>query len=82
VHLLGIPLNGTSVTPARSIAPAPLARGPPLSQLWLRLVAPLVGGAIAALVARLFYPGEEEASKAEPRAEHITTPLTTEPRGT
>ncbi|HET8589659.1 MAG TPA: MIP family channel protein [Nakamurella sp.] len=82
VHLIGIPLTGTSVNPARSIGPALFAGGSALSQLWLFIVAPLVGGAIAALVARLFYPGEEEASKAEPRAEHITTPLTTEPRGT
>lgn len=74
VHLIGIPLTGTSVNPARSIGPAIFVGGPALSQLWLFIVAPLVGGAVAALAARLFYPGEEEATEPEPRAEHIATP--------
>lgn len=73
VHLIGIPLTGTSVNPARSIGPALFVGGDALSQLWLFVVAPLVGGALAAVVARLFYPGEEEASRPEPRSEHITT---------
>lgn len=79
VHLIGIPLTGTSVNPARSIGPALFVGGPALSQLWLFIVAPLVGGAIAALVARLLYPGEQESERSEPRAEHITTPLESEP---
>jgi aquaporin Z len=81
VHLIGIPLTGTSVNPARSIGPALFAGGSSLTQLWLFIVAPLVGGAVAALVARLLYPGEQEAGRPEPRAEHITTPLPTEPQG-
>lgn len=59
VHLIGIPLTGTSVNPARSIGPALYVGGTALAQLWLFIVAPLVGGIIAALIARMFYPGEE-----------------------
>ena len=47
VHLVGIALTGTSVNPARSIGPALVVGGTALSQLWLFIVAPLVGGAIA-----------------------------------
>jgi aquaporin Z len=53
VHLIGIPLTGTSVNPARSLGPALFAGGDPLAHVWLFIVAPLVGGAIAAVVARL-----------------------------
>lgn len=64
VHLIGIPLTGTSVNPARSIGPALFVGGPALSQLWLFIVAPLVGGAIAALVSRYFYPEDAAAPEA------------------
>jgi aquaporin Z len=50
VHLVGIPLTGTSVNPARSIGPALFVGGHALSQLWLFIVAPLVGAAAAALI--------------------------------
>ena len=50
VHIVGIPLTGTSVNPARSIGPAIFAGGDALSQLWVFIVAPLVGAALAALV--------------------------------
>ena len=50
VHLFGIPLTGTSVNPARSLGPALVVHGDALSQVWLFIVAPLLGGAIAALV--------------------------------
>lgn len=50
VHLIGIPLTGTSVNPARSFGPALIVGGQALNQVWLFIVAPLVGGAIAALV--------------------------------
>jgi aquaporin Z len=49
VHLLGIPLTGTSVNPARSLGPALMVGGDALSQVWLFIVAPLVGGALSAL---------------------------------
>ncbi|MCL2494018.1 MAG: MIP family channel protein [Clostridiales bacterium] len=50
VHIVGIPLTGTSVNPARSIGPALFAGGDALSQLWVFIVAPLAGAAVAALV--------------------------------
>ena len=49
VHILGIPLTGTSVNPARSLAPAVLLGGEALSQVWVFIVAPFVGAALAAL---------------------------------
>jgi aquaporin Z len=48
IHLIGIPIDNLSVNPARSIGPAIFVGGWALGQLWLFLVAPLVGGAIAA----------------------------------
>jgi aquaporin Z len=53
VHLVGIPLTGTSVNPARSIGPALFAGGEALEQLWLFILAPLVGAVLAVAVARL-----------------------------
>lgn len=54
VHLVGIGLTGTSVNPARSIAPAVIAaiagNTEPLGQLWVFILAPLCGGALAAWV--------------------------------
>lgn len=47
IHLLGIPLTGTSVNPARSLAPAIFTGGLALQQVWLFIVAPLVGSVIA-----------------------------------
>jgi aquaporin Z len=58
VHLVGIPLTGTSVNPARSIGPALFEGGTALSQLWLFILAPLIGGLIAALVYPLTRSGE------------------------
>lgn len=55
VHLIGIPLTGTSVNPARSLGPALMTwvfggGTTPLSQVWLFFIAPLAGGALAALI--------------------------------
>ncbi|PGS09757.1 aquaporin [Bacillus pseudomycoides] len=52
VHLLGIPLTGTSVNPARSLAPALFAGGEAVSQLWVFIVAPILGGIVAAIVGK------------------------------
>ncbi len=49
VHLFGLPITGTSVNPARSIGPALLQGGDALCQVWVFILAPLVGGALAAL---------------------------------
>lgn len=48
VHLIGINLTGTSVNPARSLAPAVIKGGEALSQVWVFVLAPLVGSAISA----------------------------------
>ncbi|HCK79710.1 MAG TPA: aquaporin [Actinobacteria bacterium] len=50
IHLVGIPITGTSVNPARSLGPALFAGGDALSQLWVFIVAPLVGGILAAVI--------------------------------
>lgn len=50
VHIMGIPITGTSVNPARSLAPALFMGGTALSQVWVFLLAPLIGGALAAIV--------------------------------
>lgn len=52
IHIVCIPITGTSVNPARSIGPAIFAGGTALSQLWLFIVAPLIGGAVAGVVAK------------------------------
>lgn len=50
IHLVGIPVTNTSVNPARSIGPAMFVGGWALSQLWLFIVAPLIGAAIASIL--------------------------------
>jgi aquaporin Z len=55
VHLIGIPITGTSVNPARSLGPALIVGGLALHQVWLFIVAPLVGGAVAAGGHRLLF---------------------------
>jgi len=52
IHLVGITVTGTSVNPARSIGPALFVGGTALSQLWLFIIAPLIGGAIGGLIHR------------------------------
>jgi aquaporin Z len=75
-NLVGIPIDGASVNPARSFGPAIVVGGPWFSQLWLFLIAPLVGGVIAAGIFVLFFqvgvtPAEEGAGDIE--AEHALT---------
>jgi aquaporin Z len=50
VHLVGIQITGTSVNPARSLGPALIVGGTALSQLWLFIIAPIIGALIAAVV--------------------------------
>lgn len=50
VHLVGIPLTGTSVNPARSLGPALMEGGVAMQQVWLFILAPLVGAGIAVVV--------------------------------
>ena len=64
VHILGIGLTGTSVNPARSIGPALIAamngNSAPVGSLWIFIIAPLIGGALAA-VCYNFLAGKDEA---------------------
>jgi len=62
VHIVGIPLTGTSVNPARSIGPALFAGGAALTDLWIFIVGPFVGAALAALAYKLV-KSETAASK-------------------
>lgn len=50
IHLVTIPVTGTSVNPARSLGPAILVGGKALSQLWLFFVAPVIGAIVAAVL--------------------------------
>jgi aquaporin Z len=52
VHLIGIPLDGTSVNPARSLGPALFAGGDALAHVWLFIIAPLIGAAVAYVAVR------------------------------
>jgi aquaporin Z len=54
IHIVAIPIDGTSVNPARSLGPALFVGGTALSQLWVFWVAPIIGGIIAAIVWRIF----------------------------
>ncbi|NPD28898.1 aquaporin Z [Corallococcus sp. AB004] len=53
IHLVGIPITNTSVNPARSLGPALFAGGDALRQLWMFIIAPLLGAAFASAVYRL-----------------------------
>jgi aquaporin Z len=72
VHLVGIPVTGTSVNPARSLGPALVAGGTALSQVWLFIVAPLAGGVLAAGLHRLLYRAEGTVLAAEARQAQTT----------
>ena len=54
IHIVGIPITGVSVNPARSIGPALFVGGTAISQLWLFIVAPIAGSIIAAIIWRYF----------------------------
>lgn len=58
IHIVCIPITGTSVNPARSFGPALFEGGEALSQLWLFIVAPFVGAALSAIVWK--YVGSEK----------------------
>lgn len=58
VHIMGIPLTGTSVNPARSLAPALFMGGAALQQVWVFIVAPVIGAVIAGLLHKGLYTEE------------------------
>ena len=59
IHLVAIPITGTSVNPARSFGPALLAGGKAFQQLWLFMTAPVLGGIVAALAWRFVFAPKE-----------------------
>ncbi len=70
VHILGIPLTGTSVNPARSLAPAIFLRGIAIKQVWVFIVAPLVGATLAAFAFKfLNKKSEKKEEKVEEKTE-------------
>ena len=58
IHLISIPITNTSVNPARSLGPALFEGGTALTQLWLFIVAPIIGGAVGALLWKLATGGD------------------------
>jgi aquaporin Z len=58
IHLVTIPVTGTSVNPARSLGPALFSGGKALAQLWLFFVAPIAGAVLAAMVWRFGFDKE------------------------
>jgi len=59
IHLMGIKLTGTSVNPARSLGPALFVGGEALKDVWVFIVAPLIGGALAAFAGRFLLDSEK-----------------------
>jgi aquaporin Z len=55
IHIVGIPVTGTSVNPARSLGPAVFVGGAALSQLWLFILAPVIGALLAAVLWRYVF---------------------------
>jgi aquaporin Z len=74
IILTGFNLTGPSVNPARSIGPALFEGGDAISELWLFILAPLVGAAIAAFVAPLFEPPLEAATVGRADTSVLTDP--------
>ena len=63
VHLIGINLTGTSVNPARSLAPAIFMGGIALRQVWVFILAPLLGGALAAALFNILNEEKKKFTK-------------------
>ena len=59
VHIMGIPLTGTSVNPARSLAPALFLGGKAIEQVWVFIVAPFIGSACAAFTFKYLNKAEK-----------------------
>ena len=76
IHLVGIPIDNTSVNPARSIGPALFVGGWAIEQLWLFILAPLVGAVVAALLHAFLFAGEEPISPEESAVAAETGPAT------
>jgi aquaporin Z len=73
VHLIGIPLTGTSVNPARSLGPALVLGGTALSQVWLFLIAPLVGALVAAIIHWVIADNSKDVTVDTPAPAHAAS---------
>lgn len=69
IHLVAIPVDNTSVNPARSIGPAVMVGGWALGQLWLFIVAPLAGGVLGALIHGYLFTGAQPIAPRESAVE-------------
>ena len=78
VHIFGIGLTGTSVNHARSIAPAVFAGGDAFKYVWVFIVGPLAGAALAAFLYKWFEAGVK-APKAEAEAEKPVKAVSSKP---
>ncbi|SEW21993.1 aquaporin Z [Chitinophaga arvensicola] len=54
IHIVGIPITGVSVNPARSIGPALFVGGAAISHLWVFIVGPIVGGLLGGGIWKLY----------------------------
>ena len=79
VHILGIGLTGTSVNPARSIGPAIFAGGDAFKYVWVFIVGPFAGAALAALLYKWFEAGVPEP-KAVEAAEKVVKTTASKPQ--
>ncbi|MEG1622826.1 MAG: MIP family channel protein [Alistipes sp.] len=68
IHIVCIPITGTSVNPARSIGPAIFEGGTALSQLWVFIIAPFVGAALSALTWKCLSTTHATPVKAQAKA--------------
>ena len=75
IHLISIPVTNTSVNPARSLGPALFAGGWALQQLWLFIVAPIVGAVLGALISYSLFRDNQESVR-EALAKEGAPPLT------
>jgi len=75
IHLVGIPVTNLSVNPARSIGPAVFVGGWALGQLWLFIIAPLVGAALGSVFHRFLFT---DAAPVEPEASAVAADTSTD----
>jgi aquaporin Z len=75
VHLVGIPITGTSVNPARSLGPALIVGGTALNQVWLFIVAPLAGAVLAAVLYYVIGTGTPDAAAPDAAAAESRVPV-------
>ena len=80
VHVFGIHFTGTSVNPARSFGPAIFAGGAAFANVWVFIIAPLVGGVLAAVVYGFLDNGSKEPEEASAPAVKSTTSSAPRPK--